>query len=63
MPHITDIAATMAQFAVYLQVERGLSANTAAGYASDVDKLTRYLADEDSAPDTATPAQIQQFVC
>ncbi len=63
MPHITDIAATMAQFAVYLQVERGLSANTAAGYASDVDKLTRYLADEGCAPDTATPAQIEQFVC
>lgn len=63
MPHITDIGATMAQFAVYLQVERGLSANTAAGYASDVDKLTRYLADEGCSPDTATPAQIEQFVC
>ncbi len=63
MPQITDTAATMAQFAVYLQVERGLSANTAAGYASDVDKLTRYLADEGCAPDTATPAQIEQFVC
>ncbi len=63
MPHITDIAATMAQFAVYLQVERGLSANTAAGYASDVDKLTRYLADEGCSPDSATPAQIEQFVC
>ncbi len=63
MPHITDLDATMAQFAVYLQVERGLSANTAAGYASDVDKLTRYLADEGGAPDTATPEQIEQFVC
>ena len=61
---ITDIEATIAQYTVYLTVEKGLSANTAAGYVTDVRHLVDYLADDGGClPDAATPEQIEQFVC
>ena len=60
---ITDIESTLEQYIVYLQVEKGLSANTAAGYVTDVRHLIGFLAAGGMMPDAAGPEQIEQFVC
>ncbi len=60
---ITDIESTIEHYTVYLQVEKGLSANTAAGYVTDVRHLIDYLAADGMTPDAAQPEQIEQFVC
>ncbi len=60
---ITDIESTIEQYTVYLQVEKGLSANTAAGYVTDVRHLIGFLAADGMMPDAAGPEQIEQFVC
>lgn len=60
---ITDIESTIEQYIVYLQVEKGLSANTAAGYVTDVRHLIGFLAAGGMMPDAAGPEQIEQFVC
>ncbi len=63
MRPITDIESSIGQFTVYLQVEKGLSANTAAGYVTDVRHLVGYLSAVGITPDAATPEHIEQFVC
>ncbi len=60
---ITDIESTIEHYTVYLQVEKGLSANTAAGYVTDVRHLIDYLAADGMTPDSAQPELIEQFVC
>lgn len=51
------------RFEVYLRVEKGLSDNTAAAYARDVEHLTAYLTEQGLAADTATEAHLEAFVC
>lgn len=63
MRDITDLQAVKARFKVYLQVEKGLSDNTASAYAADVDKLTRYLVDNGVALERATTDDLERFVC
>ena len=46
MRDIIDIADVKQRFLGHLRLERGMSANTAAAYSDDVDKLTRYLAED-----------------
>ncbi len=60
---ITDIESTIEHYTVYLQVEKGLSANTAAGYVTDVRHLIDYLAADGMTPDSVQPELIEQFVC
>ncbi len=60
---IRDLSEVKSRFAVYLRVEKGLSANTATSYAADVDKLTHYLSSADIAVEQVTAAQLDTFVC
>ncbi len=60
---IEDIGDVKRRFEVYLRVEKGLSQNTAAAYARDVEHLTSYMLQEGGAVDTAAEAQLEQFVC
>ena len=63
MRDITDIADVKRRFLGHLVLARGMSRNTAAAYADDVDKLTRYLADSGVAVERATTVDLEQFVC
>ena len=49
------------RFAVYLRVEKGLAANTAAAYVDDVRKLEDYLAANNKTPETATATELEYF--
>jgi Site-specific recombinase XerD len=60
---IRDLSEVKSRFAVYLRVEKGLSANTATSYAADVDKLTHYLSSAGIAVEQVTAAQLDTFVC
>jgi len=62
MREITDLAAVRARFDVYLRLERGLSANTAAAYGEDVVKLANYLSAAGIDVARATPDELEQFV-
>ena len=63
MRDITDIADVKRRFLGYLTLEKGMSANTAAAYSDDVDKLTRYLADNGVGIERATTDDLERFVC
>ncbi len=64
MPRLVEnMADVKRRFEVYLRVEKGLSDNTAAAYARDVEHLTAYLTEQGLAADTATEAHLEAFVC
>ena len=63
MRDITDIADVKKRFLGFLTLEKGMSANTAAAYGDDVDKLTTYLADAGVGVERATTDDLEQFVC
>ncbi len=63
MREITDIADVKQRFLGHLVLEKGMSANTAAAYGDDVDKLTRYLADAGVAIERATTDDLERFIC
>jgi len=60
---VENMADVKRRFEVYLRVEKGLSDNTAAAYARDVEHLTAYLTEQGLAADTATEAHLEAFVC
>ena len=62
MRDITDISDVKQRFVAYLTLERGMSANTAQAYSDDVDKLTRYLADEGVGVEHASTNDLERFV-
>lgn len=63
MTEIRDLGRVKQRYLAYLKVEKGLSANTAAAYGDDVDKLTRYLADAGVAVERVSNDDLEQFVC
>lgn len=63
MPQLLDLAQVKRRYLAYLKVEKALSANTAEAYADDVEKLTRYLSSAGIGADSATHADLEQFVC
>ena len=44
-------------------MEKGMSANTAAAYSDDVDKLVRYLADAGVGIERVTTDELERFIC
>ena len=62
MRPIDDIEQVRARYNVYLQVEKGLSANTAASYGDDVDKLLGYMAQSHKPVEEATLDDLETFV-
>lgn len=60
---INDIQEVMDRFTVHLTVEKGLSANTAEGYADDVHKLIAYLNTVGMGIENATADNLENFVC
>ena len=63
MRDVTDIANVKRQFLAHLTLQKGMSQNTAVAYSDDVDKLTRYLADEGVAVERATTDDLERFIC
>lgn len=49
-------------YEAYLQLERGLSANTRAGYRSDAEKLARYLGDNEISLEDVTTDTLRDFI-
>lgn len=62
MRPIDDIEQVRARYNVYLQVEKGLSANTASSYGEDVDKLLGYMAQSHKPVEAATLDDLETFV-
>ena len=62
MREIADIGLVKQGYLGYLRVERGLAENTAAAYASDVDKLIGYLDEQRIAVEKATTDDLDHFV-
>lgn len=62
MREIADIGLVKQGYLGYLRVERGLAENTAAAYASDVDKLIGYLDEQRIAVEKATTDDLEHFV-
>ena len=63
MREITDIADVKQCFLGHLTLTKGMSANTAAAYSDDVDKLIRYLNDAGIGIEHATTDDLERFVC
>ncbi len=63
MREITDIADVKQRFLGHLNLTKGMSANTAAAYSDDVDKLIRYLNDAGIGIEHATTDDLERFVC
>ncbi len=63
MRAIDDIGQVQERYRVYLQVEKGLSANTAASYGSDVEKLTAYVAHTGKGVEFLSGDDLENFVC
>ncbi|MBQ4366631.1 MAG: site-specific integrase, partial [Muribaculaceae bacterium] len=63
MRDITDLTAVKARYGVYLRIEKGLSENTAVSYTDDVDKLTRFLAQQGIGVEHVTENDLEAFVC
>ena len=63
MRDITDIADVKQRFLGHLTLTKGMSANTAAAYSDDVDKLIRYLTDAGIGIEHATTDDLERFVC
>lgn len=51
------------RYAAWLMLERGLSANTRAAYASDAARLDAWLAERNLSPEQATADNLQTFLC
>lgn len=51
------------RYAAWLMLERGLSANTRAAYASDAARLDAWLAERGLSPEHATAEHLQTFLC
>lgn len=49
-------------YEAYLQLERGLSANTRLGYRSDAEKLARYLGDNEISIEDVTTNTLREFI-
>lgn len=62
MRPIDDIEQVRARYNVYLQVEKGLSANTASSYGEDVDKLLGYMTQSHKPVEAATLDDLETFV-
>ena len=62
MRDITDIAQVKAGYQTYLRIEKGLALNTAQAYGDDVDKLTRYLAEQGIAVEQANTRDLESFI-
>lgn len=63
MRNITHIEQVKSRFITYLTIEKGLSKNTADGYAADVEKLIAYVNSVGVKVEEATRADLEQFVC
>ncbi len=63
MREITDIADVKQRFLGHLTLTKGMSANTAAAYSDDVDKLIRYLNDAGIGIEHATTDDLERFIC
>ena len=59
---IRNIDDVLAGYRGYLLVEKGLSENTCAAYASDIDKLLRFLQSEGVKPGAMTPDILENFI-
>lgn len=46
----------------YLKLERNYSDNTCAAYLADLERLEQYLAERNTSPPAATPAQLAEFI-
>ncbi len=62
MRAIDDIEQVRGRYSVYLQVEKGLSSNTAASYGDDVDKLVNYMADAGKPVERASIDDLETFI-
>lgn len=62
MREISDISKLLQSFSSYMLLERGFSDNTRDGYADDVNKLLRYLADTATPLRSATAETLQTFM-
>ncbi len=51
------------RYAAWLMLERGLSANTRAAYASDAARLDAWLSERGLSPERATADDLQTFLC
>ncbi len=51
------------RYAAWLMLERGLSANTRAAYASDAARLDAWLSERGLSPEQATADDLQTFLC
>ncbi|MBR5101612.1 MAG: site-specific tyrosine recombinase XerD [Muribaculaceae bacterium] len=60
---MTHIEQVKSRFITYLTIEKGLSKNTADGYAADVEKLIAYVNSVGVKVEEATRADLEQFVC
>ena len=60
---IENIENVKQRFEVYLKVEKGLSANTAAAYVHDVDLLLNYAIQDGKDVEALMPDDLETFVC
>jgi len=60
--HADSYETTLLDFRDYLKLERSLSANTIAGYSTDVQKYFNLLRERNIAPSDATPECISDFL-
>lgn len=63
MRRIDDISKIFDGYRAYMMLECGLSANTISGYEDDVNKLIRFLCDEQIMLRDVTLETLQSFVC
>ena len=63
MREITDIERVMHSYEAYLSVQKGLAANTLAGYTNDVRKLIDYAMVAGKGIDRVDEADLHNFVC
>ena len=63
MRPIIDSYDVKQRFLSHLTMEKGMSANTAAAYSDDVDKLVRYLADAGVGIERVTTDELERFIC
>lgn len=63
MREITDIERVMHSYEAYLSVQKGLAANTLAGYTNDVRKLIDYAMVAGKGIDRVDEADLHNFIC
>ena len=62
MRSITDLDRILREYTLYLQMEKGMSANTREAYVADVRKLLGYLGEGGTALRDVTPDTLRYFV-